>query len=116
MEVFFFSSRRRHTRCALVTGVQTCALPILHADAIFASGEFLSDFNYRKGRVSFDHFWEVFDEGILAARAAGCFAGGEVPIIDLCLFGARNDLRGYETGRYRDENIDRKSTRLNSSH
>src|SRR3546814_19776506 len=28
---FFFSSRRRHTRCALVTGVQTCALPILMA-------------------------------------------------------------------------------------
>src|SRR3546814_3781978 len=28
---FFFSSRRRHTRCALVTGVQTCALPILVA-------------------------------------------------------------------------------------
>src|SRR3546814_10985139 len=28
-EVVFFSSRRRHTRCALVTGVQTCALPIL---------------------------------------------------------------------------------------
>src|SRR3546814_6354272 len=29
---FFFSSRRRHTRCALVTGVQTCALPILWRD------------------------------------------------------------------------------------
>src|SRR3546814_16864337 len=26
---FFLSSRRRHTRCALVTGVQTCALPII---------------------------------------------------------------------------------------
>src|SRR3546814_7520007 len=26
--LFFFSSRRRHTSCALVTGVQTCALPI----------------------------------------------------------------------------------------
>src|SRR3546814_1811680 len=26
--LFFCSSRRRHTRCALVTGVQTCALPI----------------------------------------------------------------------------------------
>src|SRR3546814_9940759 len=26
--MFFFSSRRRQTRCALVTGVQTCALPI----------------------------------------------------------------------------------------
>src|SRR3546814_1841897 len=29
--VFFFSSIRRHTRCALVTGVQTCALPIYEA-------------------------------------------------------------------------------------
>src|SRR3546814_3923744 len=29
---FFFSSRRRHTRCALVTGVQTCALPIYGDD------------------------------------------------------------------------------------
>src|SRR3546814_2958010 len=28
---FFVSSRRRHTRCALVTGVQTCALPIYPA-------------------------------------------------------------------------------------
>src|SRR3546814_2532326 len=36
--MFFFSSRRRHTRCALVTGVQTCALPISgnSARSIFA--------------------------------------------------------------------------------
>src|SRR3546814_2910014 len=32
--IFFFSSRRRHTRCALVTGVQTCALPISQCSAI----------------------------------------------------------------------------------
>src|SRR3546814_4077291 len=31
---FFFSSRRRHTRCALVTGVQTCALPISWRSAL----------------------------------------------------------------------------------
>src|SRR3546814_4144248 len=31
---FFFSSRRRHTRCALVTGVQTCALPILRREVL----------------------------------------------------------------------------------
>src|SRR3546814_11406123 len=31
----FFSSRRRHTRCALVTGVQTCALPIYISGASF---------------------------------------------------------------------------------
>src|SRR3546814_8282166 len=30
--LFFFSSRRRHTRCALVTGVQTCALPIYEGE------------------------------------------------------------------------------------
>src|SRR3546814_9583000 len=30
---FFFSIRRRHTSCALVTGVQTCALPIFDIDA-----------------------------------------------------------------------------------
>src|SRR3546814_19941924 len=34
--MFFFSSRRRHTRCALVTGVQTCALPIFLAEAMAA--------------------------------------------------------------------------------
>src|SRR3546814_1302597 len=34
---FFVSSRRRHTRCALVTGVQTCALPI-YGVAILARG------------------------------------------------------------------------------
>src|SRR3546814_9756332 len=32
IRLFFFSSRRRHTRCALVTGVQTCALPICDID------------------------------------------------------------------------------------
>src|SRR3546814_18502082 len=39
--LFFFSSRRRHTRCALVTGVQTCALPIYEwvLDGVATSGE-----------------------------------------------------------------------------
>src|SRR3546814_17249678 len=37
--IFFFSSRRRHTRCALVTGVQTCALPIfLLTDGVSNAG------------------------------------------------------------------------------
>src|SRR3546814_3515985 len=37
----FFSSRRRHTRCALVTGVQTCALPIL-GEARLAAGAWVA--------------------------------------------------------------------------
>src|SRR3546814_4628430 len=46
---FFFSSRRRHTRCALVTGVQTCALPISaawqqrRAKGVFSLGYFSLD-------------------------------------------------------------------------
>src|SRR3546814_3714818 len=36
MWFFVFSSRRRHTRCALVTGVQTCALPIWQYLAVWA--------------------------------------------------------------------------------
>src|SRR3546814_12397291 len=35
--VFFFSSRRRHTRCALVTGVQTCALPCYPPKVVIVS-------------------------------------------------------------------------------
>src|SRR3546814_10748421 len=35
---FFFSSRRLHTMCALLTGVQTCALPILAGSAAGLSG------------------------------------------------------------------------------
>src|SRR3546814_3715084 len=36
--IFFFSSRSRHTRCALVTGVQACALPIYRAASVFNAG------------------------------------------------------------------------------
>src|SRR3546814_5056931 len=36
--VFFVSSRRRHTSCALVTGVQTCALPISDIDSAAQAG------------------------------------------------------------------------------
>src|SRR3546814_901704 len=45
MSVFFFSSRRRHTRCALVTGVQTCALPISAVHVVHSAqgGELASE-------------------------------------------------------------------------
>src|SRR3546814_4068418 len=42
MCVFFFSSRRLHTRCALVTGVQTCSLPISFAGIPQEYGEYLT--------------------------------------------------------------------------
>src|SRR3546814_3738112 len=41
--LFFFSSRRRHTRCALVTGVQTCALPISANTAKILANQEIAD-------------------------------------------------------------------------
>src|SRR3546814_18785042 len=53
--IFFFSSRRRHTICALVTGVQTCALPSRINDfmcGLFAGiGIRLIDFKLEFGRL-----------------------------------------------------------------
>src|SRR3546814_17505238 len=46
---FFFSSRRRHTRCALVTGVQTCALPISWRPVAF------EPWAARSGRATLHH-------------------------------------------------------------
>src|SRR3546814_5040783 len=57
---FFFSSRRRHTRCALVTGVQTCALPICNS-ATQIAGALSSVFEMRRGPQ---------EEGLEEAREA----------------------------------------------
>src|SRR3546814_3723358 len=51
MVCFFFSSRRRHTRCALVTGVQTCALPIYQAEHYEECGSPKSDAVERRDKA-----------------------------------------------------------------
>src|SRR3546814_6064739 len=57
---FFFSSRRRHTSCALVTGVQTCALPIY-------SGIGKASFPAEDLRANFD----AFVDAIVKAKPSG---------------------------------------------
>src|SRR3546814_6840430 len=47
--IFFFSSSRRHTRCALVTGVQTCALPILRIPVVPRAGMLAELMRFRRG-------------------------------------------------------------------
>src|SRR3546814_7173029 len=114
---FFFSSRRRHTRCALVTGVQTCALPIwLAAGTALAqasetlpmgvpgpdagatedvtAGSKTVRGHYRAGDIQAD--WEAAVRNNKVERIV--------------------EWRDY--GEYGNANIvlDRKSTRLNSSH
>src|SRR3546814_4982824 len=61
---FFFSSRRRHTRCALVTGVQTCALPIFAAGVMLAAA-----------------FFSLILPGLEAAEAQGAGEVGAVTIV-----------------------------------
>src|SRR3546814_13186324 len=48
---FCFSSRRRHTRCALVTGVQTCALPILLLVLDFRAQPVVVEFGEQDGKL-----------------------------------------------------------------
>src|SRR3546814_1208020 len=55
VDIFFFSSRSRHTSCALVTGVQTCALPISAAQRAIAD---LARTRYREGVAN---YLEVLD-------------------------------------------------------
>src|SRR3546814_19382044 len=49
MFFFFLSSRRRHTRCALVTGVQTCALPIFRT--VEDTNQAFDAITYQKGEA-----------------------------------------------------------------
>src|SRR3546814_4728576 len=63
----FFSSRRRHTRCALVTGVQTCALPIYRS--LLCPGESIGQENIGRGRlIGLRARWQSQAAGILLAR------------------------------------------------
>src|SRR3546814_7439898 len=134
---FFFSSRRRHTRCALVTGVQTCALPIYTG----------ADLRIQLYRLVHDNF------GLMTQQAAANDAGAltDIAIADArlrripslarqaLLLTAVEGFSAEDTGRIigrdaeavrslivdatdeidrqtRARLLDRKSTRLNSSH
>src|SRR3546814_8695460 len=68
--VFLFASRRRHTRCALVTGVQTCALPI----SVIAARRSLEQ---RDAVVQLLHRRRARPYGVEADLVVG-MAGGEI--------------------------------------
>src|SRR3546814_1243839 len=110
---FFFSSRRRHTRCALVTGVQTCALPI---------SRFAPANRRRLSGAGLRTFLAIADLWSLTEEQRRLILG----------YPARSTYRGWvkKAREHRDITlsvdalmrisailgIDRKSTRLNSSH
>src|SRR3546814_6939643 len=84
--VFFFSSRRRHTRCALVTGVQTCALPISGyavpqyvIDAPNGGGKIPLLPDYIVGRDGDDLLLRNFEGGVYRYPDPGGRIGGDKP-------------------------------------
>src|SRR3546814_1949159 len=126
---FFFSSRRRHTRCALVTGVQTCALPICRGGSITGRGADLMIIDDPlKNRAEADSdvtrndLWKWFNDDVMSRMMSDT---GSVIIIQTRWH--EDDLVGRLTDPsnpcYNEDeaqlwkiiNIDRKSTRLNSS-
>jgi hypothetical protein len=61
-----------------------------------------SDFNYWTYSASANYYQRA-GPGVVALRVFACEASERTPLFDLCLFGSGSDLRGYETGRYRDQ-------------
>src|SRR3546814_10477178 len=118
----FFSSRRRHTRCALVTGVQTCALPISKVADLLPTHTRRSEESQ-----SLQQFSTPLPLGVAALTAAGITpadrvlepsAGtGLLAILAVIAGGALvlNELADTRAGLLASL-LDRKSTRLNSSH
>src|SRR3546814_7084155 len=62
LSVFFFSSRGRHTRCALVIGVQTCALPILQERGCVVFSVAIDGSVYAKHGTTIDTRLTVIDK------------------------------------------------------
>src|SRR3546814_16437530 len=103
--VFFFSSRRRHTRCALVTGVQTCALPICEVQGQGYIGQALGiadilavAFGHALNFRPEDPEWEGRDRFLLShghyaiAYYAALIEAGIIPEAELETYG-RDDSR-----------------------
>src|SRR3546814_5433436 len=101
--LLFFSSRRRHTRCALVTGVQTCALPILLARSAMARWLFV--LSLIAIIVIFGYLFLATD--VIAVKGAAATLPFPILIALIAIFAIW--FTGYAAR-------DRKSTRLNSSH
>src|SRR3546814_7074040 len=121
-DVFFFSSRRRHTRCALVTGVQTCALPIL-GDAYAVAG---AEHFYRIPHYAVDHHPAEIGvpTGHLRGGAHGytafftdCFIDELPHVSGTAALSSRIAMLGDDARLPRClSTADRKITRLNATH
>lgn len=61
-----------------------------------------SDFDHYKFQASGNAFFKLGKGTVLGIRKQACGVSDDAPYYDLCMFGQQGDLRGYESGRYRD--------------
>lgn len=61
-----------------------------------------SDADYENYKLEYNHYRSLSDSGVLAVRAMTEYVGGDAPFFLFPAFGAGADLRGYNTGSYRD--------------
>jgi outer membrane protein assembly factor BamA len=77
---------------------------LLSASLMFADdGAIGSDFNYDKLVAAANVYRQVRPGTVLAGRASLCRVSGGAPFFDMCMFGASSDLRGYDSGKFRDD-------------
>src|SRR3546814_7545134 len=89
---FFFSSRRRHTRCALVTGVQTCALPI--SRLVVEKGNVEAEVNFEfKGTRKVE---KADKAGVKTSKSSGTSGGFSGGLIGSVFGGPRAGHRSEE--------------------
>src|SRR3546814_9720074 len=90
--MFFFSSRRRHTRCALVTGVQTCALPISFENAHALRDGTLKPEHAEKTGEDYDL---VVVGGGISGLSAAYFLRAEKPDARILILDNHDDFGGH---------------------
>lgn len=73
-----------------------------HAEWLWSVKALGSDFTSRKLTAGASWYLPKGTNTVLALHAGVCAASRDAPFYDLCLYGQKNDLRGYKSGRYRD--------------
>jgi outer membrane protein assembly factor BamA len=71
----------------------------------FASSAFGSDIAFQTYSIAWNGYYLLGDPNVLAARVSLCKVSTSAPFFATCAYGASDDLRGYEVGRYRDYNM-----------
>jgi hypothetical protein len=69
---------------------------------MFGTTIFGGDFKHDKLNIQTNLYSPIGPATVIATRGSLCGASTGAPFYDLCMFGMSSDLRGYETGRYRD--------------